>query len=115
MRRTREDWKRLVAEFRASGMGTTEFARKRRLNRRTLQWWAWELRFLSHVERRMEERGFSEADVRSMLEEATALRQSRRAGRWLVRTRLAGRSWIVVVEPDLDEEIVLVVTAYPRR
>ena len=44
MRRTREDWKRLVAEFRTSGMGTTEFARKRRLNPKTLQWWAWELR-----------------------------------------------------------------------
>lgn len=50
MRRTREDWKRLVAEFRASGMGTTEFARKRRLNPRTLQWWAWELRDESPTE-----------------------------------------------------------------
>ena len=44
MRRTREDWKLLVAELRTSGMGTTEFARKRQLNPKTLQWWAWELR-----------------------------------------------------------------------
>jgi hypothetical protein len=44
MRRTREDWKRVLAELRASGMGTTEFARKRHINPKTLQWWAWELR-----------------------------------------------------------------------
>jgi hypothetical protein len=50
MRRTREDWKRLIAEFRTSGMGTTEFARKRRINPKTFQWWAWELRDKSLAE-----------------------------------------------------------------
>jgi hypothetical protein len=38
---------------------------------------------------------------------------SRRPGRWLVHTRHAGQSWVVVVEPDLEQDFVMVVTAYP--
>ena len=44
MRRTREDWKRVIAELRGSGMSSKEFAKRRRLNLSTLRWWASELR-----------------------------------------------------------------------
>ena len=50
MRRTREDWKRLIAEYRSSGMSSKAFARKRRLNLSTLRWWAAELRDESPTE-----------------------------------------------------------------
>ncbi len=76
-------------------------------------WWDWPLAFTAHVELRMEERGFSEVDLRGMLENATELLPSKRPGRWLVRTRHAGQRWVVVVEPDADDRIVMVVTAYP--
>lgn len=36
------------------------------------EWMEWDLVFVSHVEERMEERGFTEIDVRTILEEATA-------------------------------------------
>ncbi len=70
--------------------------------------------FVPHVEERMEERGFTEIDVRRMLEEAAAVVPSRREGRWLVPGRLGGRTWVVVVEPEPSERVTYVVTAYPR-
>lgn len=78
-------------------------------------WWGWELAFTAHIEARMEERQFSEVDLRVMLQETSALEPARRPGRFLARTRLRGRPWIVVLEPDPDAELVFVVTAYPRE
>ena len=77
------------------------------------RWWDWELDFTLHVEVRMEERGFSELDLRSMLDRATDVLPARRPGRWLVHTQHRGRPWRVVLEPDSDEEAIIVVTAYP--
>lgn len=77
------------------------------------EWWNWPLAFTAHVELRMEERGFSEVELRSMLEVATELAPSKRPGRWLVRTRHAHRPWVVVLEPDEEDHILMVVTAYP--
>jgi hypothetical protein len=79
------------------------------------EWWEWELAFTEHVERRMEEREFAEVELREMLEEALELRPGRQSGRWEVRTRHGGRAWLVVVEPDEEEELLFVVTAFPTR
>lgn len=49
MRRSREIWKRLVAEYRASGSTAEAFARRERLNVGTLRWWCTELRRESPV------------------------------------------------------------------
>ena len=43
-------------------------------------WWEWELGFTSHVEVRMEERGFSEVELRVMLDGASKLSLSPLAG-----------------------------------
>ena len=67
-------------------------------------WWEWELVFTAHVEIRMEERGFSEVELRAMLDDATRF-----------HTRHAGRAWRVVVEPDTDEKTLVIVTAYPKE
>ena len=76
-------------------------------------WWEWELGFTAHVEVRVEERGFSEVELRMMLDSASKLGPARRPGRWLIHTRHAGHSWLVVVEPDLDDKVLMIVTAYP--
>lgn len=34
------------------------------------EWWEWELELSSHLEKRMEERSFSEVELREMLEHA---------------------------------------------
>ena len=61
----------------------------------------------------MEERGFSEVELRTMLDDASKLVPARRPGRWLIHTRHAGQPWLVIVEPDLDDRILMIVTAYP--
>lgn len=76
-------------------------------------WWDWELAFTPHVESRMEEREFSEIELRTMVSDATDIAPARRPGRFLARTRHRGTPWIVVLEPDLDDQLLFVVTAYP--
>ncbi len=79
------------------------------------EWWEWDLAFTAHVESRMEERALSEVELRAMLDAATELLPSLRRGRWIAHARYAGRAWAVVVEPDEDEQLIYVVTAYRRE
>ncbi len=79
------------------------------------EWWEWELDFVSHAEDRMEDRGFSELEVRAMLSDATAIGPSRRARRWLISSRLHGAPWTVVVEPNIHDQVIYVITAFPRN
>ena len=75
-------------------------------------WWHWDLELTPHLERRMEDRDFTEVDLRHMLETAKSLDPDWVEGRWVVGTRHHGQQWEVVVEPDFDEELMVVVTAY---
>ena len=43
-KRSREEWARLVTEWRASGQSAQDFAKKRRVGVRTLHWWSSALR-----------------------------------------------------------------------
>jgi hypothetical protein len=61
----------------------------------------------------MEDRRFTELELRSMLETATDYHRGPVAGRFVVETRHKRRSWEVVVEPDHELELLVVVTAYP--
>lgn len=78
-------------------------------------WWEWELEFTSHLEKRMEDRDFTELDLRAMLERAESYRPSVEAGRWMISTRHRGAEWAVVVEPDSNAHLLVIVTAYPVR
>ena len=78
-------------------------------------WWEWELEFTSHLEKRMEDRDFTELDLRAMLERAECYRSSIVEGRWMVSTRHRGAEWAVVVEPDSTACLLVVVTAYPVK
>lgn len=51
------------------------------------EWWAWELELSSHVEKRMEDRDFSEVALRSMLEHARGYRKDIVDGRYVIETR----------------------------
>lgn len=59
----------------------------------------------------MEERDLSEVDLRTMLENATRVTPARREGRWLASARFSGVAWVVVVEPDFEQQILHVITA----
>ena len=75
-------------------------------------WWNWELSFTPHAELRMEQRGVTEVDVRAMLERATAFEPSVVEGRFMIHAKKNDRPWIVIVEPDSDASLLVVVTAY---
>jgi uncharacterized protein DUF4258 len=76
-------------------------------------WWEWDLGLSAHLLRRMEDRGFTEVDLRRMLEYATGLRMDVVDGRWVVETSHARHPWEVIVEPDEEIRLLVVITAYP--
>jgi len=75
-------------------------------------WWAWELFMTTHVGERMLERGFTEIELRRIMEHATGYHRSQEEGRWVIETRRERRRWEVVVEPRPDKEVLEIVTAY---
>ncbi len=78
-------------------------------------WWRWELEITPHVEKRMEDRCFTEIDLRFMLDQATNYRPDVVEGRWALDTKHQGRQWEVIVEPEPDERLLVVITAYPVK
>ncbi len=62
----------------------------------------------------MEDRDFTEFDLRHMLEGARALRPDVMEGRWIVETKHRRRDWEVVVEPDREDQRLVVIAAYSR-
>ena len=61
----------------------------------------------------MLDRGFSEVDLRLMMEMAISLNEGREPGRWIVETAHDSRPWRIIFEPDPADELLVVVTAYP--
>jgi hypothetical protein len=66
-----------------------------------------------HLLKRMIDRRFREVDLQRMLEHATGYRQDVVEGRWVIAVRHRGRRWEIIMEPDFDARLLVVVTAYP--
>jgi hypothetical protein len=62
----------------------------------------------------MEDRGFTEVELRDRLHRARHLRPDVVVGRSVAETRLGRKNWGVIVEPDEEEQLLVVITAYPR-
>ena len=77
------------------------------------EWWNWELELTPHLLKRMEDRGFTEVDLRQMLTGATSHASDVVEGRWVIVTRHRRHPWRVIIEPDLDAKLLVVITAYP--
>lgn len=77
------------------------------------EWWDWELELSPHLEKRMMDRDFNEIDLRRMLENAKGYHPDIVEGRWVIETRHHRRTWEVIIEPDSDEQMLVVITAYP--
>ena len=76
------------------------------------EWWNYELVLSPHMIERMQERKFSELDLRTMLNDAQGYHQSVVSGRFLIESRHARQRWEIVVEPDELERTLIVITAY---
>lgn len=61
----------------------------------------------------MEDRRFTELDLRNMMEYATGYRRDIVEGRWVIETRHRKQHWEVIVEPDSAVGLLVVITAYP--
>ena len=77
------------------------------------EWSGWELELSPDLLKRMGDRRFTEIDLRRMLERASRHRMDVVEGRWVIETRHRGRAWEVIVEPDWERQLLVVVTAYP--
>ena len=66
-----------------------------------------------HLLKRMEDRRFSEVDLRHMLQRASTYRRDVVQGRWRIVTRHRRKRWEAVVEPDWAAKLLVVITAYP--
>jgi len=64
------------------------------------------------LQKRMTDRGFSEVDLRHLLEYPMLVEPTAGGLRWRVESRLRGSAWTVIVEPDEVEHVVVVVTAW---
>lgn len=60
----------------------------------------------------MQDRGFTEVELRLMIERARRLRRLPRRGRWVVETMHKGTRWEVIVKPDPTTKRLEVITAY---
>ena len=76
-------------------------------------WRDWELELTPHVLKRMVDRGFTEVDLRQMLEDASSFRPDVEEGRWAIVSRHRRRSWEIIVELAEAERVLVVITAYP--
>ena len=76
------------------------------------EWWSWEIELSPHVLKRMVDRGFSETDLRDMLETARGYSENYEPGRYTIMTRHAEEDWEVIVEPSPAESLLIIVTAY---
>src|SRR5689334_16722483 len=66
----------------------------------------------AHAELRMEQRSVTEVDVRAMLERATGFEPSVVGGRFMIHVVRNNRPWVVIVEPDTEASLLVVVTVY---
>jgi hypothetical protein len=77
-------------------------------------WWEWELEFTPHIEKRMVQRNFTEIDIRTMLENAIQIKQDHNQhGRWIIVSKLDKVMWEIIVEPDIEEQLIILITAFP--
>ena len=76
------------------------------------EWWNWGPSFTGHAELSMEQRGVTEVEVRAMLEKARGFEPNVVEGRFMIHTRRLQSPWVVIVEPDADAKLLVVVTVY---
>ncbi|HEY0872771.1 MAG TPA: DUF4258 domain-containing protein [Vicinamibacterales bacterium] len=67
----------------------------------------------AHLLKRMEDRAFSEVDLRRMMEYASGHREDVLEGRFVVDASHSGWLWEIIVEPDEVRQLLVVITAYP--
>ena len=63
----------------------------------------------------MIDRRFTELDLRRMLQHASGYSRDVMEGRWIIKARHEKKDWEVIVEPDHERKLLVVVTGYPAE
>ncbi len=74
-----------------------------------------ELELSPHLLKRMVDRQFTEVDLRRMLQRARNHHKDVVEGRWVIESSLRSRHWEIIVEPDFQATLLVVITAYPSE
>ena len=61
----------------------------------------------------MVDRQFTEVDIRRMLHRARNYHKDVVQGRWVIESSLRSWPWEIIVEPDYQATLLVVITAYP--
>lgn len=61
----------------------------------------------------MEERGFTEIDLRDMLDRVKGYESDEIEGRYVIHTQHHREDWNIIVEPDGADRLLVVITAFP--
>jgi hypothetical protein len=61
----------------------------------------------------MDDRRFTEIDLRRMMQRALRHHEDVVEDRWVIETRHRRKAWEVIVEPGLERQLLVVITAYP--
>lgn len=77
------------------------------------EWWDWESELTPHIEKRMIQRDINEIDLRTMLHNANNFVKDKEPGRWVIYSKMGIKNREIIVEPDISEKLVVIVTAYP--
>lgn len=77
------------------------------------EWWKWEMELTAHSEERLEERGLTEIDLRTMLSTPpSSIERDPEPGRHRVFTSHRRQSWIVIVEPDTAVQVLVIISVF---
>lgn len=76
------------------------------------EWWKWDIEISSHVEKRMITRNINEIDLRSMLGNPSDYEEDSENGRFLIKSFYKHKCWEIIVEPDFEENILVIITAF---
>jgi hypothetical protein len=75
-------------------------------------WWLWEIEITPHLEKRMIQRNFTEIMLREMLSNVHTYEKDIEEHRYKINVTFKNRKWEIIVEPDLEEELLVIITAY---
>ena len=70
------------------------------------------MEFSSELPDRMLDRHFNETDLRQMLHDASDWQPDKEIGRYAVHTRWDAGDWEIIVEPDREDQRLVIITAY---
>jgi gluconate kinase len=76
------------------------------------EWWFWDVEITPHIEKRMLQRDFNEIELRQMLHSAKYFEKDIVDGRFKILTDFKKNEWEIIVDPDYEENLLVIITAY---